>query len=103
MTVAHSFADIGDRFPQRPLLAYTCRDVLRSAGKTHAHQWAGGLVFDEIKIQEGLVWSERTGRLVGFADQSLLSAAAQVRAIRAQGRWIRGVHAPLLNRAHREG
>ena len=62
----------------RHLPAHVRREILRRDGNVHEYQYAGGLVFDEIKIQEGLVWNEGTGRLVGFADPTLLTAAAQV-------------------------
>ena len=43
------------------------------------HNRAGGLVFDEIKIQEGLVWDQKTDRMVGFVEGHYLDTEAQVR------------------------
>lgn len=48
-------------------------------GNQHEFQFAGGLVFDEIKLQEGLCWDQKTDTLLGFADSSVLSSEATVR------------------------
>lgn len=55
-----------------------CRQLLRDLNLFEPHNRAGGLVFDEIKIQEGLVWEKRTDRIVGFVEGHFLDTEAQV-------------------------
>ena len=52
------------------------RSLLSKAGLHEPHHRAGGLVFDEMKLQEGLVWDQATDSLAGFADESYFSSEA---------------------------
>lgn len=44
----------------------------------HPFKQAGGLAFDEVKIQRGIVWDAKTNRFVGFADTTVLTTEAAV-------------------------
>ena len=52
------------------------RDLLVREHGSKASLRAGGLLFDEMKLQEGLVWDQGTDTLVGFASDTFLSAEA---------------------------
>ena len=61
------------------------RNIMVQGGNKHEFQFAGGLVFDEIKLQEGLCWDQKSDTLLGFADSSILSSEASVRVGEGRG------------------